>query len=264
MFHSAPFSTNQWAFRDQEYELEPAPGTFRAVVVGPSFVMGSGVANDEVFEALLEERLNEQFSGQVFDRYEILNFGVAGLSALQELYLFEQDALDFKPQALIYISHQLEKTILVERLANRIKIGSEIPYPYLEDVARRAGVEAGMSQEEIEAGLQPYSDELLEWTYRQFVLLCEEHGVLPVLVYIQALEVPANEKDRDDIFGPAAEAGFVLIDLSRVYSGQDISEIVVAPWDLHPNAAGHALIAQAIFKGLAADPLAAAAFGLSP
>jgi hypothetical protein len=80
LFHGASFSTNQWGFRDQEYTLEPAPGTLRTIIIGPSFVMGSGAADGEVFEAVLENRLNTEYGGEAYERYEILNFGVAGYS----------------------------------------------------------------------------------------------------------------------------------------------------------------------------------------
>ncbi|NJN43813.1 MAG: hypothetical protein HC806_03110 [Anaerolineae bacterium] len=52
VFHGEQFSINSWGMRDQEYALTPPPDTYRIVLVGPSFVMGSGVADDEIFDAI--------------------------------------------------------------------------------------------------------------------------------------------------------------------------------------------------------------------
>jgi hypothetical protein len=56
-------------------------------------------------------------------------------------------------------------------------------------------------------------------------------------------------RDRPGL-GPAKEAGFLPIDLSDVYQGKDTSSLQLADWDRHPNAAGHALIAERIYAGL--------------
>ena len=56
-------SINRWGMRDRDYEQTPAPDTYRIALTGPSFVMGSGVADNEVFEWLLEDRLNREHAG---------------------------------------------------------------------------------------------------------------------------------------------------------------------------------------------------------
>ncbi len=261
-FHGEQFTTNQWGMRDKEYELVAAPNTYRIALVGPSFVMGSGAADDEVFEWVLEDRLNEQYSGKKFDQYEILNFAVAGHSAMQELYVFEETALSFKPDALFYFAHQLEETIIVRNFANRIRIGSDIPYPYLTDLIQEVGISSTQSQEEIEKLLTPYGGELLEWTYQQVATLCEENGILPVWVFMPTLEVSDSPDAQGTFTQMAEEAGFITLDLSKIYDGQDIPSITVAEWDLHPNGNGHQLIADNLYRALLENPETAAALGL--
>lgn len=262
LFHGARFTTNSWGMRDQEYDLLPPPQTFRAVLVGPSFVMGSGVANEEVFEALLEERLNETASGGLPSRYEILNFAVAGHSALQQLFVYEYKALDFQPDALFYVGHQLEETILVRNLVSRLIAGVEIPYEPLIEIAAEAGVEPGMTQQEAEGLLAPYGTQLVIWTYERLAALSEAHGILPVWIYMPTLEVPNSIDEQARLTGFAEAAGLIVIDLSEVYSGQEIGEISVAPWDLHPNRAGHILIARYLYEALSENPLTADALGI--
>ncbi|HUF40027.1 MAG TPA: hypothetical protein VMN57_16000 [Anaerolineales bacterium] len=262
MFHGAQFSTNSWGMRDREYDLVPPPGAFRTVLVGPSFVMGSGVANEEVFEALVERRLNEDFGGGAHTGYEILNFAVAGHSALQQLYVYEFRALDFQPDALFYVGHQLEETILVRNLVSRLISGSEIPYEYLREIAARAGVEVGMTQQEAESLLAPFGTELVVWTYARLAALSEAHGILPIWVYMPTLEVPNSVEEQARLTEIAEGAGLIVVDLSGVYAGHDIGSISVAPWDLHPNREGHILIAEHLYRELADNPVTAGAFGI--
>ena len=48
-------------------------GTFRVAVLGASFALPSGVAIEDAFHSLLEERLSEEFAPT---RYEFINFAV--------------------------------------------------------------------------------------------------------------------------------------------------------------------------------------------
>jgi hypothetical protein len=264
VFHGAQFSTNSWGMRDQEYSLVPSPGTYRIVLVGPSFVMGSGVADNEIFDALLETQLTQQSAETDYDKYEILNFGVAGHSALQELYVFEEDALKFQPNAVFYVAHQLEETILVRNLANRIYIGVEMPYEFLSALIERANIQPDMPMEAIEEQLKPFGQELVAWTYERVVALARERDMLPVWIFLPTFEGTMSEDIKNSLLLTAEEAGFIPIDLSKIYDDQEIRNITVAEWDLHPNRNGHALIARNLYEALLANPEIRAALGFTP
>lgn len=47
-----------------------------------------------------------------------------------------------------------------------------------------------------------------------------------------------------------AEAGFGVMDISQAYGDSDPASLWVAPWDRHPNAAGHAMLAAAFYDAL--------------
>ena len=46
--------------------------------------------------------------------------------------------------------------------------------------------------------------------------------------------------------GRAEAAGFETLNLSDIYVGQELGDLKVAEWDWHPNARGHALIAESV------------------
>jgi hypothetical protein len=249
-FHGAKFTTNRWGMRDKDYEQIAAPNTQRIAILGPSFVMGSGIADDEVFEAVLEEHLNQENNGQTYARYEILNFGVAGFSSLQNLFIFEEQVLSFKPNTLFFVGYQIEEEVAVRNLAHSLSKGVDVPYDYLKEIAREAGVGEQMMQSEIERLLQPYASEIVSKTYQRVVEIAREQGMTPVWIFMPTLEISLDEEVVAELSGVAEEAGFIILDLSDLYANQDIESLVVAEWDRHPNVKGNQLIALRLYKEL--------------
>jgi D-alanyl-lipoteichoic acid acyltransferase DltB (MBOAT superfamily) len=249
-FQGAQLSTNRWGMRDRDYELIPPADTYRIALTGPSFVMGSGVANDEVFESLLEDRLNREHGGGSYASYEILNLAVPGYSALQELMVLEQKGLSFQPDALFFIAHQREEEDTVRYLADRMSAGAELAYADLMELAQQAGVEAGATMVESERRLKPFGSEILAWTYRRIAETSRANGVLPVWIFVPTLENPVREEIVEHLAFLAEESGFIVLDLSDAYDQQDLESLVVAYWDKHPNAAGHRLLAEKLYQAL--------------
>jgi hypothetical protein len=249
-FHGEKLSVNRWGMRDRDYEKTPAPNTYRIALTGPSFVMGYGVADDEGFEPLLEDRLNRENTGSPYKNYEILNFAVPGYSAIQNLMVLEQKAPPFQPNAMFFMAHQREEEAVVLYLADRISVGADLPYPELMELARRAGVEPGATKVEAQRLLQPVGAEILSWTYRRMVEVSRAQGILPVWIFMPTLENPLRQDEIAHLTRVAQESGFIVLDLSDAYENQDPDSLVVAYWDKHPNAKGHMLIAEDLYRKL--------------
>ena len=64
------------------------------------------------------------------------------------------------------------------------------------------------------------------------------------------LEDPLREEEIAHLTGIARESGFIVLDLSDAYDHQDLESLVVAYWDKHPNAKGHSLIAEDLYRKL--------------
>ena len=264
VFHGASFETNQWGLRDREYEKEPAPGTYRIAVLGASYLLGSGVGTGENFESLVEERLNEKLPTG-YERYELLNFGVPGYEPLRQVFMASR-AFDFQPDALWFFTYGGDDVAAVKHLAWAMERGFELPDPYLQDLAARAGVTAGMPEAEGEQRLLPHRTELIEWAYRRIAEQCEARGVQPVWIFLPGTDSPSPELFYSEQVPVAEKLGFRTLDLSRVYRGADMEDIVVAPFDGHPNPLGHQIIADSLYRLLSERPelLRADAEGRTP
>jgi hypothetical protein len=114
------YKTNSWGLRNPEIPLQKPEGTTRLAIVGDSFVAGLGVADDEVFPRLLEDRLSES-SGP--GTIQVLNLGRAGSSAIREADLYETVGRPFQPDAVVlavFLGNDLVE-ILEEHNAEELK-----------------------------------------------------------------------------------------------------------------------------------------------
>ena len=265
------FSTNRWGMRDRDYEQVKSPDTLRVAILGPSHVMGNNVADGAVFESVVEERLNREFSYGPFHRFEILNFGVDGYSLPQQLALLEQRALAFSPDVVI-VSHYRDNREMtqgfllnagsrglvvadpdVERLLAGAGLrdmgtgGLPIPYAFLRRAAEHVGVQARMPYGEARSRAIRIADDVLAHSFSRFAEVMKKRGIAAVVL---ALNVVTDDVPEVPLRHEIDSAGLPLMDLFDVYPADRRDAIRVAPWDDHPNAEGHKIIADALYREL--------------
>ena len=187
MYRGAHFSSNRFGMRDREYEPEKPAGTLRIAILGSSHALGHGVADEEVFEALVEERLNQEGLAGASPVFELLNFSYRHASAVQLSHVLVEKALPFDPDVAFHVGHRTDAGVQVEMLAKLVREGVELD-PFLEQVMNEAGVEASMSEDEIVGRLEPREVELLAWSYAQVVEAARAHGVEPFFVFHPTLQ----------------------------------------------------------------------------
>lgn len=245
VFKGALLTTNTWGMRDKEYAKVPPENAVRFAFVGGSIEMGSGVKNDEVFEHIIEEKLNKDAAdGQLI---EILNFSVGARSLVQNLYNLEKNILPFKPDYVVFFNHDREWdaiTNVFSKVAMQQKVKS-FPYENLNQIAQQEGLTKNMSRAEIKKKLSPYMEEVFAWSYEQIARICKENNIQPIWVNIPSIsarDIP--EPEFEQALAWAKNAGFYCIDLADVFQNYEKTEVEVAPGDNHPNVLGHQLIAE--------------------
>jgi hypothetical protein len=244
-FKGATVTSNRWGMRDRDYELEKPPNTTRIALLGPSHVIGSGVEDDFTFEAVLEKKLNS--NNKSAHRIEILNFALPGRTALRQVAILEYKVLSFDPDILFYVGHKDDTQRVAGDLAKRVFHNFKIPYPGLQSIIDRAGIDNGMDLRTLKNRFYPFGEEILAWAYRRIVNHCREQSILPVYILLPMTSERLTEFDTEKDIGQARDAGFLTIDLREVYSLQDPDTLGIAKWDNHPNAKAHNLIAEKLF-----------------
>jgi hypothetical protein len=249
-------TTNRWGMRDREYEKTKPPNTFRMVLLGASHDQGTGVKDDQTYENLVEDRLNRQPPDPRYSRCEILNLSVGGHSVLQRLLHLEQVGFEFKPDAVMFSVAAPDEQFLLENVRKALTQRIDPPSDYrefLQQIARKAGVNGRMPDVMIERRLQPYVAEMYEWTFGRLVQQCAQRGVRPLVIYRPApVDWEGLEPDgRSELIRLARAAGLEVIDLSSAFdSVADRGTLIFSKWDDHTNALGHRLLADKLYEKL--------------
>jgi hypothetical protein len=266
------FTTNRWGMRDQDYPQAKSPDTMRIAILGPSHVMGNNVADNEVFERLVEERLNASFTYGPYRRFEILNFGVDGYSLPQQLAMLEDRVFDFSPDVVIATHYKdnrdMTEAFLMKVLDQRIPVpegelktliaeagllgagqnGLPVPFALARELVGMAGIQTRMPYGEARSRARRVADAVLVASFRHFASLTRAHGVAPAVL---ALNVVFDEAPEEVPLGSEIDAaGVPVFDLFHVYPPEGLEALRVAPWDDHPNDTGHQLIADRLFREL--------------
>ncbi|MFN0152289.1 MAG: hypothetical protein ACKVU1_16415 [bacterium] len=262
-WHGAPLHINRWGMRDRDYEKAKPEGAYRIACLGASYLLAGGVDENETFENIAEARLNDATRGGAASGgtapIEILNFGVDGYSALERLAAFEDRVLPFAPDAVFCFPQTVEKQVAVHRVEVMIRDGVDLRYDALRDIAARAKVDARTGPKTARRRLAPYASEILRWSYAEFVRVCTAHGVRPIWIFLPRVTEKESADEIAELEAMAREAGFTVLSLADTFEGQDVRALHLAPWDFHPNRAGHELIGNRLYDEIAKSGILAAA-----
>src|SRR5690606_10084856 len=138
-FKDQPYSTNFLGIRDQNYTETKPPNTIRTGIMGGSYVNGSGIADDELFDELLEQKLG-RLNNNV--EYEFWNFGCQWFYLFLFIYHFVMnEAVHFDFDNLMYVSHEIDKCKNIRLLATAIESGRTIPYYFFQEIIDKGNVD---------------------------------------------------------------------------------------------------------------------------
>ncbi len=250
-FKRARLQTNEFKMRDKPYALEKPDDVIRMVMLGSSLEMGWGVTNDEVFEAVVEERLNSDMRNAGNDKkVEMLNFSVGGYTLSQYVYVMDNNASRFQPDIVMTFGHASEGRRAITGILELLKDGVPLP-----DVPRgfveAAGVTRNMNWAEAKSKLEPYKKDILLWGFGKIVAKANELGAIPAFTFVPVTNRAADTAEVDELLAIAREAGFVVtMDLHGAYGDRPQSDLWLGSWDDHPNALGHSLLADRFYNEL--------------
>jgi hypothetical protein len=105
-----------------------------------------------------------------------------------------------------------------------------------------------MSWGESRSRIQSVSLDVARWATERMASEIRANGGVPVMLAITPVD--PLPRDPDALLRLAAEQGVLAFDLMHLYDGLDLSALRVAPWDNHPNAIGHRMIADGLYSQL--------------
>jgi hypothetical protein len=247
--NGTPMRTNAFGQRDREYERAKPPNTFRIALIGSSPEMGWCVGDAESYQALVEERLAREQTPRTGLRYEILNFGVNGLSAIEQPAAVRDQVAGFAPDAVLYGAHGADRYYVMTRLGKAVRAGVPLEDAYLTRLLAETRIDARTPETWALRRLSPRVDDLLLDAYRATAEAIRAIGARPIWLWVP---LPRGSVPAEGVaMGALAEqAGFAIFSLEGAYGDTDPETLSVATWDGHPNARGHRLLADKLYQVL--------------
>jgi D-alanyl-lipoteichoic acid acyltransferase DltB (MBOAT superfamily) len=251
--YGADFQTNRWGMHDRDHDLVASPGTFRIALLGSSHVMGYGLKLDQMFASKLETELN---SGRPPNKqFEILNFAVNGYSPLAQLEVVNKSAAQFHPDIVIHVAHFLDFDWINRDPPRALRTHVPIPYDYLNQVLTDARITPRTNESIAADRLYQFEPPMLSFTYKHLAHEISSIGAQPVLVFLPLPdELPVDKSWAAQLMTLAKDAGFIVIDFSDIYEGQDPRSLMLSESGDHSNDKANSIIAAALYKQLTTDP----------
>lgn len=244
------FTTNSMGLRDKEYPMEKPEGTYRMIILGGSYELGSGVADGEPYESVVEEFLNEALADSKYDKIEILNFSGPGNAYPQYLSIIDNSGvLDYKPDAIVVATHGGEYRRIVNngKISRFITSNKDLEFDFLKDIVKRAELTWEDAESDIYIKLKDYKEELFNGFYTYIADFCKTNDITHSMIFLTSTSQTYID-DKEILMKYAVENGFIILDLIDPYQGTPMIELRVDVNDGHPNALGHKLIAETLFK----------------
>jgi lysophospholipase L1-like esterase len=239
---------NSDGLRDREYPAE-RNGKYRIVFLGDSLTLGWGVRQEESFENLMEEEINQRTP------VEIINLGIGNYNTEQETHLFIEKGLPYRPDkvVLFYFINDAEPTPK-ESHWSFLEHSELISFFWSRARGLISNLARSQNYRDYYASLYDRAAPGWQAAKKSFLLLsqvCRDRGI-----ELQVVLLPELHELRDYPFKMEYAAvsdflkanGIEHLDLTPFFKDQaETSRLWVAPDDAHPNAAAHRLIAQFSF-----------------
>jgi lysophospholipase L1-like esterase len=274
-----PFEYNAHTRRAAPFEIASSP---TILVLGDSFTEGAGVALEDTFVVRLQDAMARKARAP-----RVLNAGRRGMDQPELAESLPRLLALTAPQVVVYAltlndfeqdpAWAAKQQFLNDLILDRLHMGRptwKLPGPLSRSAflrliaerirARRAAAETldwyrGMSGPKNAGGWARTLDDIAamhtasEAAGARFVLV-----VLPLLTGLRNAESYPFTALHAELIAACRDRGIEAVDLLPAFLGHDERELWVHRVDMHPNAAGHALIAGAL------EPLLSAGYQQSP
>lgn len=273
---------NSLGMRDKERSVEKSPGTFRILALGDSHTFGWGVGQNETWPSVLEEKLLVKYPKRDF---EVMNLGVPGYNAVQEVQAFETKAEALNPD-LVIINYCNNDMDLPNFLANPPDPFSLSTSYLWEFINRRIDLFKGnfinplglkvmpiddatkrfrMPMERIPERFRPlYGWENMLDAYRRMAKICQDMNI-PYVFLLNFNDYRFRLRGRTptvvpkyvrDLVIQLQEEGYLVVDpQERIFNylktnGLDHTAIWIKKKDSHSNAIRHRYLAEEVLEQL--------------
>ena len=257
-FRGVAFVTNSAGLADREYSLEKPPKTFRAVVMGSSLSMPSGVEIEHAWHSVVEDALNEASTTR---RFEFINFGVEHYGLGEIVATLKSKAMDYDPDLIILALSRYTPHVLWDDDRPAFEVPPRMyrffEFTALHQLSRMYGLGLYRAKEDrrqrvegVDGYLRQVGRALLEMNE-----VAGANGISFAVVWVGF--APPDSATQRLIGGLARKHGFAVVNARKPLADSQFSklELQVDAGDSHPNALAHGLMAEEIKAQLSSKAL---------
>ncbi len=281
MTHGHIVRINNLGFRGPDVAIEKRPGQFRILALGDSFTFGTGIAEEDRYADVMQERLRQRYPRL---DVEIVNAGIPGASAVDEAALLTRLGPILDPDLILigFVGNDV-----VQAYAPR---GWQIPLPdrlkfyaesrsslcaFLTDRYDRLLMVLGLRQDDLAASTPSYDPHSQDW--RDF--LSAYGGMLdwtrtrqippPIVGLFFSGSVRPNDRGYDynkpgknlqtfianmhQVQQALDRMGIPAIDYLRSFQQHGHEVLGVSQWESHPNARANRMYADGFLQASALE-----------
>ncbi|CAA7612116.1 GDSL-type esterase/lipase family protein [Magnetospirillum sp. UT-4] len=249
---------NAMGFRDRDYPVATKPeGVYRILVLGNSITFGWGVPAAEVYTEVVEDTLNAE--GR---RVEIINAGVANHNVKRQIAHFKAVGASLDPNLVVLSLFVNGPQPSASGGNNPIMRNSQLAvmaWSRLNFLSAKLGLQDSyrvryerLFADESEPWRQARDE--VAWLARE----CRARGITLVITMTPDLHYLNDypfQAIHDKVRDLAAEVGAGYLDFLDGLRGIDARTLWNMPGDPHPNAKGHAIMANQLLSYLGAKVL---------
>ncbi|HJP39517.1 MAG TPA: SGNH/GDSL hydrolase family protein [Gammaproteobacteria bacterium] len=244
--------TNSDGLRDREYPVERTD-SYRIIFLGDSLTFGWGAKREETFEYLLEERLSKTHNA------EILNFGIGNYNTVQQVNLFREKGLKYKPDQVSMFFFINDAELLKKPSSLEFLSQSQLVTFYW---SRLRGLFTNNSSESgyLDYYTQLYLDSSQGWQEARTALLQMKKLALENDIAFQVILLPELHelvnypfKDIYDLVESFLKENDIdVLNTTPAFKNEvEPMKLWVARDDAHPNARAHRIIANSSIEFIA-------------
>ena len=272
---------NNLGFRGTEQPIQKVPNTFRILVLGDSLTFGQGVEESEMYTSVLKKALVAKLGPAI----EVINTGVMGYSAVDEMNLLNQIGELLKPDLILIgfyendVKHgaQVKKEdrdrwaipfpeSAKEALISRSKLVRFVSVKY-----DQALLMAGIRSDHEASIERAYDENSEDWkqfvaAYRKIYEWTKTHHIPPPLVGLllsspyfdpelndfihMTPKVEAHVRHMKQVQGFLVGMGIPTVDYLPLFQRSNKQSMTVSKWEGHPNALAHRLYAEGFLDSI--------------
>lgn len=263
----ALYETNSLGLRGPDIPLAKPADVYRIAVIGDSFAVGSGVAYEDSYAALLEANYDATQQLPPGHRIEVVNAALPGIPTQQVVGRLERLGLRYHPDLIVY-GYTLND---IEGEAYRVSTRPEFTNPFyfydsplylLRVLGPRWSAVRGLMKAEGSYTFElhdNYFDNPKAWAavgagLDRLAEIGNERGVCVVLLIHTHLYALGALHPFASEYALVAEAGrkrgFHVVESFAGFEGIEDRSLWVNPANSHPNARGHQILYEVLADGL--------------